>query len=63
MRDAFDAILYMASSGCEWRLLPNNFPPVSGVRRYFYDWRDISLLRTINHHLVMAARDAMGRET
>lgn len=62
LRDVFDAILYMASSGCQWRLLPNDFPPVSTVRRYFYDWRDSGLLRTINHHLVMAAREAMGRE-
>src|SRR3546814_18228279 len=52
----------MASTGCQWRMLPNDFPPVSTVRRYFYDWRDNGLLRTINHHLVMATREAMGRE-
>jgi len=62
LRDVFDAILYIASTGCQWRMLPNDFPPVSTVRRYFYDWRDSGLLRTINHHLVMAARAAMGRE-
>jgi transposase len=32
------------------------------VQRYFYDWRDSGLLRTINHHLVMAARELEGRE-
>ncbi len=62
LRDVFDAILYVASTGCQWRMLPNDFPPVSTVRRYFYDWRDNGILRTINHHLVMAAREAMGRE-
>src|SRR3546814_60333 len=62
LRDVFDAILYMASTGFQWRMLPNDFPPVSTVRRYFYDWRDNGLLRTINHHLVMATREAMGRE-
>src|SRR3546814_7049120 len=62
LRDVFDAILYMASTGCQWRMLPNDFPPVPTVRRYFYDWRDNGLLRTINHHLVMATREAMGRE-
>jgi transposase len=62
LRDVFDAILYMASTGCQWRMLPNDFPPVSTVRRYFYDWRDNGVLRTINHCLVMAAREAMGRE-
>lgn len=62
LRAVFDAILYMAATGCQWRLLPNDFPPVSTVRGYFYDWRDSGLLRTINHHLVMAAREAEGRE-
>jgi len=62
LRDVFDAILYIASTGCQWRMLPNDFPPVSTVRRYFYDWRDGGLLRKINHHLVMAAREAEGRD-
>lgn len=62
LRSVFDAILYMAATGCQWRMLPNDFPPVSTVRRYFYDWRDDGLLRTINHHLVMGAREAEGRE-
>ena len=61
LRDVFDAILYMASTGCQWRMLPNDFPPVSTVRRYFYDWRDNGLLRTINHHLVMAARESVHK--
>jgi len=36
MRDVLDAILYIASAGCAWRMLPNDFPPVSTVRYYFY---------------------------
>ena len=62
MRDVVDAILYIASTGCQWSLLPNDFPPPSTVQRYFYAWRDSGLLVTINHHLVMAAREAEGRE-
>ena len=62
LRDVFDAILYMVATGCQWRMLPNDFPPVSTVRRYFYDWRDGGLLRKINHHLVMAAREVEGRD-
>ncbi len=30
-----DAILYLASTGCQWALLPNDFPPCSTVKRYF----------------------------
>lgn len=62
LRDVLDAILYMASTGCQWRMLPNDFPPASTVRRYFYDWRDSGLLKTINHHLVIAARELEGKE-
>ena len=57
-----DAILYMASTGCQWAMLPNDFPPRSTVQRYFYDWQADGLLETINHHLVMAARELEGRE-
>ena len=62
MRDVMDAILYMASTGCQWAMLPNDFPPPSTVQRYFYNWRDSGLLRTMNHHLVMEARELEGRE-
>ena len=62
LRDVLDAILYMAATGCQWAMLPKDFPPPSTVQRYFYDWRDSGLLQTINHHLVMAAREADGRE-
>ncbi len=62
LRDVLDAILYMAATGCQWALLPKDFPPPSSVQRYFYDWRDSGLLATINHHLVVAARDLEGRE-
>jgi transposase len=62
LRDVLDAILYMASTGCQWRLLPNDFPPPSTVQRYFYDWRDSGLLQSINHQLVMAARELEGRD-
>ena len=62
LRDVKDAILYMASTGCQWAMLSNDFPPSSTVQRYFYDWRSGGLLETINHHLVMEARELDGRE-
>ena len=62
LREVVNAILYMLRSGCPWRLLPREFPPRSTVQRYFYHWRDEGLWATINHHLVMAAREAAGRE-
>jgi putative transposase len=62
LRAVVDAILYIASSGCQWRMLPKDFPPRSTVQGYFYDWRDGHLWETINHLLVMAARELEGRE-
>ena len=62
LRDVCDAILYMAATGCQWAMIPKDFPPPSTVQRYFYDWRDSGLLATINHHLVQAARELEGRE-
>jgi len=62
LRDMLDAIFYMVSTGCQSAMIPNDFPPPSTVQRYFYEWRDSGLLRTINHHLVMVARELEGRE-
>ncbi len=62
LRAATDAILYIASSGGQWRMRPKDFPPVSTVRGYFYAWRDSGLWQGINHPLVMSARELEGRE-
>ncbi len=62
LRDVFDAILYIATTGCQWRMLPKDFPPVSTVRGYFYTWRDNGLLDQMNRALVEAARLAGGRK-
>lgn len=56
LRAVMEAILYMASSGCQWRMLPKDFPPVSTVQGYFYAWRDIGLWPAINAVLVGWAR-------
>jgi putative transposase len=62
LREVVNALLYMASSGGAWRLLPKDFPPFSTVQKYFWRWRDEGLLRAINNELVMAAREREGRE-
>ena len=62
MRQVVNALLYLLTTGCQWRLLPKEFPPFSTVQRFFYRWRDAGLWPTINHALVMRAREAAGRE-
>jgi transposase len=62
LRAVVDAIFYIAQTGCQWRMLPKDFPPFTTVQRYFYPWRDGNLWRTINHTLAARAREASGRE-
>jgi transposase len=62
MRRIVEAILYLLRGGLPWRMLPPCFPPVSTVRRWFYLWRDNGLWQNLNHTLLMAVREAQGRE-
>ncbi len=61
-RATINAIFYIAQSGCQWRMLPKEFPPFTTVQRYFYAWRDDGTWKAINHILLMAVREATGRE-
>jgi transposase len=62
LRAVVDAILYLASTGCQWRALPKEFPPVSTVQGYFYRWAQDGMWLKINHALVMRSREGAGRE-
>src|ERR1700745_4417160 len=62
LRAVLDAILYIARSGCQWRMLPKDFAPFTTVQGYFYDWRDTGLFETINFPLLLQAREAVGRD-
>ena len=55
-------MLYILETGCQWRMLPKDFPPFTTVQYYFYGWRADGLWRRIRHALLMAAREAAGRE-
>jgi transposase len=57
-----NALFYIARTGCQWRLLPREFPHYSTVQRYFYGWRDDGTLERINFELLVQAREAAGRE-
>tara|TARA_R110002020_G_scaffold53338_3_gene149269 strand:- start:757 stop:1212 length:456 start_codon:yes stop_codon:yes gene_type:complete len=58
-RQIVEAMLYVLRGGIAWRMLPPSlFPPMTTVQHYFYVWRDSGLWQTINHTLLMAAREA-----
>ena len=35
-RELVNAVLYLVKTGCQWRMLPNDFPPHSSVDSFFY---------------------------
>jgi transposase len=57
-----NALFYIARTGCQWRMLPHDFPYYSTVQRYFYAWRDDGTLERINFELLVQACAAAGRE-
>jgi transposase len=63
LRAVMDAILYVLSTGCQWRALPKDFPPRSTVQGYFYRWRDDRTWHWINDALVKLARQRVGRKS
>lgn len=38
--DAFCGVLYVLKSGCQWRMLPSDFPKWRSVHEYFQIWSD-----------------------
>ncbi len=62
MREIVNAIFYVLRSGCAWRLLPKDFPPMTTVYGWFLRFRREGMFATINHHLVMQDRQRVGRE-
>ncbi len=62
LREVVNAVLYMATTGCQWRQLPKDFPPVSPGQRSCYEWRDTRLWQTIRFPRAVPAREREGRE-
>jgi putative transposase len=63
LRAVLQAILYILSTGCQWRALPKEFPPYSTVQSYFYAWRDSGRWQKIVTALVRQARRDLARKT
>ena len=62
LRRVVNAIFYPLSSGCQWRMLPRDFPPKSTVYDYFRDWREDGTWQRLHHALYQRARDLARRE-
>ena len=56
MREALNAIMYVLSTGCQWRYLPKDLPPRSTAYRYFCDWGIDGVLDRIHDALYEKCR-------
>jgi len=59
-RDLWNAIQYIAATGCQWAQLPKDFAPFTTVQYHFYRMRDSGLLDVVNEVLVAWTRVAEG---
>jgi len=50
-RQIVNAILYLLRTGCQWRLLPHEFPPYTLVSYYFHQWRKDGTLDRLHDSL------------
>src|SRR5499427_3983294 len=61
MREVVNAILYSLRSGCQWRMLPTEFPPYQTVYHYFWTWRRAGVWERMHDSLRGDVREAAGR--
>src|SRR6266568_3628493 len=40
LHEVFNAVLYLLKSGCQWRMIPAEFPKWSTVYSYFAKWSE-----------------------
>jgi putative transposase len=61
MHKILNAVFYVVRTGCQWRLLPRDFPPWSTVHHYFRLWRLDGTWEKVNAVLREKIRLRAGR--
>ena len=62
VREIVDGLMYILSTGCQWRALPKDLPARSTVHDYFDLWSWDGTLDRIHHALYVKCREQAGRE-
>jgi len=62
LRAVFNALCYLTRSGCQWRLLPKEYPKWQTVYYYFRLWRDAECFVVINATLRQRLRRKLGKQ-
>jgi transposase len=57
-----NGIMYVLSTGCQWRAVPKDLPPRSTLCDYFDLWRWDGTLGRIHHALYVERREQEERE-
>jgi transposase len=62
LREILDAVFYVLKSGCQWRLLPRDFPRWLSVYHYFRAWHIDGTWERINRAIRERLRVRLGRD-
>ena len=62
MREVVNGLMYILSTGCQWRAIPKDLPPRSTVHDYLDLWSYDGTLDRIHHALYMECREQGERE-
>src|SRR5471030_1333878 len=57
MREVVNGLMYILSTGCQWRAIPKDLPPRSTVHSYLDLWNWDGTLDRIHHVLYVACRE------
>jgi transposase len=62
LREVVNGIMYVLSTGCQWRAIPKDLPPKSTVFHYLDLWNYDGTLLRIHHALYVKCREQVDRE-
>jgi Transposase and inactivated derivatives len=61
LRDIMNAIIYLVKTGCQWRMLPNDFAPWNTVYFYYRKWKNEGVIEEVHEFLRDYLRHKSGR--
>ena len=62
VREVMNSVMYVLSTGCQWRYIPKDFPPRSTLHRYLDLWEWDGTLDHIHHTLYVLCREQLERD-
>ena len=62
VREVVNGLMYVLSTGCQWRYIPKDLPPKSTVNGYLSLWNYDGTMDRIHHALYAKCRELAGRE-